>query len=104
MIDAAVFTSYAAARAAADAAMPRRKHNRPYPQSSGYEWARSVPCPTCGVSEAVDCADGRLHREREDAARAIGPAANRWIVMAPANLVMLRDGTMYDHARKVTVR
>jgi hypothetical protein len=103
MIDAAVFTSYAAARAAADAAMPRRKHNRPYPLSSGYDWGRAVPCPECGAAEGVDC-EGRYHKAREDAARASGPAANRWIVMANSNIVMLRDGTMYDHARKVTVR
>jgi len=31
----ATFDTYAAARAAADAAMPRRKHNRPYPVRYG---------------------------------------------------------------------
>jgi hypothetical protein len=34
----AVFTDYASARAAADAALPRRKHRRPYVQPSGYHW------------------------------------------------------------------
>jgi len=37
----ATFDTYAAARAAAAAAMPRRKHNRPYPVGSGYHSARA---------------------------------------------------------------
>lgn len=102
-LDTAVFTSYAAARAAADAAMPRRKHNRPYPLSSGWHWARAVPCPECGTAEGVDCPD-RLHLAREIAARFAGRSADRWIVIAPSNIVMLADGSMYDHVRKVTVR
>lgn len=36
----ATFSTRAEAQAAADAAMPRRKHNRPYPGESGYHSAR----------------------------------------------------------------
>ena len=71
----ATFDSRAEAQAAANAAMPRRKHNRPYAQSSGYHWAQA----------------GR-------------PAHDVWIVCAPSNTVLLRDGTMYDYQRQVTVR
>jgi hypothetical protein len=99
----AVFTSFADARRAADAAMPRRRRNRPYPLASGWHWGRAVPCPECSAAEGADCA-GRYHRAREDAARAAGRSADRWIVCAPSNLVLLADGTMYDHARKATVR
>lgn len=67
----ATFDSYAAARIAADAAMPRRKHNRPYPVESGYHSARSG------------------HRT--------------WLVIV-SNTALMADGTMYDHARKVTIR
>lgn len=67
----AVFDTYAAARDAADAAMPRRKHNRPYPVRSGYYSQRT----------------GR----------------DAWIVWT-GNVVLLRDGSMYDYQRKVTVR
>ena len=99
----AVFTSRAEAQAAADAAMPRRKHNRPYPVSSGWHWARSVPCPACGATADQDCTLGRLHDAREHAARAAGRSADRWIVLV-GNVVLMRDGTMYDHQRQVTVR
>lgn len=102
--DPAVFDSYVAAKAAADAAMPRRKRNRPYPQSSGWHWARSVKCPACGAEPGIDC-EGRLHVAREDLARSLPHhITDRWIVLAPTNLVLQRDGTMYDFARKVTVR
>jgi hypothetical protein len=37
----ATFDTYAAALVAARAAMPRRKHNRPYPGGSGYHSARA---------------------------------------------------------------
>lgn len=67
----AVFDSRAEAEQAADAAMPRRKHNRPYPQSSGYHSARA--------------------------------GADRWIVLAYPNVVLLRDGTMYDHVRGAAI-
>lgn len=106
----AVFDSREAAQAAADAAMPRRKHGRPYAQGSGWHWARAVPCPACDAAAGVDCQpiEGRvwrgLHSERQTAARAAGRAADRWIVCAPSNIVLLKDGTMYDHARKVTIR
>ena len=72
-LDAAVatFDTYDDARAAANAAMPRRKHNRPTPVRSGYYSARA----------------GR----------------QVWIVWT-GNVVLLRDGTMYDHQRRVTVR
>ncbi len=56
----------ATAATAASAAMPRRKHNRPYAQYGGW--------------------------------------LDLWIVYAPANLYMKKDGTMYDHQRKVAVR
>jgi hypothetical protein len=110
MTDEAVFTSYADARAAADAAMPRRKRNRPYPQSSGWHWARSIRCPICDAPIDADCrpVEGErpitLHKMREETARNLGRAADRWIVCAYPNLVMLRDGSMFDHQRKVTVR
>ena len=103
MDDVAVFSNIQRARAAADAAMPRRKHNRPYVQSSGWHWARSVACPTCGAPENVDCPEN-LHRERENAARGLRGAADRWIVAAYPNLVLLTDGRMFDTYRKVTVR
>ena len=99
----ATFASAMAAKAAADAAMPRRRHNRPYATPSGWHWARSVACPACGAAAEVDCAE-HLHREREQAARVLGAAANRWIVVAYPNVVLLRDGSMYDHQRGVTVR
>jgi hypothetical protein len=98
----AVFDSRAAAQAAADAAMPRRIHDRPYAQSSGWHWARAVACPDCGALAGADCAE-RLHRGREIAARAAGRAADRWIVCARSNVILLRDGSMYDHARGVTI-
>lgn len=106
----AVFESREAAQAAADAAMPRRIHRRPYAQGSGWHWARSVDCSACGAIAGADCipVEGRpwygLHSERQAAARAAGRAADRWIVCAPSNTVLLRDGRMYDYARKVTVR
>lgn len=108
----AVFDTREAAQAAADAAMPRRKHNRPHPQPSGWHWARAVPCPVCGAAAGTECSraaepDWRyqtLHREREAAARAAGRAADRWIVTAYANAILLRDGSMYDHQGKVTIR
>lgn len=109
-LDTAVFDSRAAAQSAADAAMPRRKHNRPYPQESGWHWARSIPCPVCNAEAGIECTRPpewryqTLHREREDAARLLGRAADRWIVCAYPNTILLRNGTMYDHARKVTVR
>jgi hypothetical protein len=99
----AVFESYAAAKTAADAAMPRRKHHRPYPQSSGWHWARAVACPTCDAPAGADCT-GRLHTLREEAARQAGRSADRWIVMAYPNIVMLRDGSMYDYQRERTIR
>lgn len=37
----ATFDTYAEARDAAAAAMPRRKHRRPYPASSGYHSTRA---------------------------------------------------------------
>jgi hypothetical protein len=37
----ATFDTYAAALVAARAAMPRRKHHRPYPVGSGYHSARA---------------------------------------------------------------
>lgn len=37
----ATFDSYAEAQTAADAAMPRRKYNRPYPQRSGFHSIRA---------------------------------------------------------------
>ena len=106
----AVFDSLAAAKSAADAAMPRRKHNRPHPVSSGYEWARVPACPACGAASGAECipVEGRpwygLHKEREAAARAMGRAADRWIVMAQPNALLLVDGSMYDYSRKVTIR
>lgn len=98
----AVFSNRMAADAAADAAMPRRIYRRPYAQASGWHWARSVACPACGAPENVDCPE-RLHREREAAARALGGAADRWIVCAYPNIILLRDGSMYDHQRQRTV-
>lgn len=71
----AVFHSRAEAQAAADRAMPRRRHNRPYPQSSGYHWDQA----------------GR-------------PAHDVYIVCAYPNAVLLVDGTMYDHQRQATIR
>jgi hypothetical protein len=70
----ATFDTRADAQRAADATMPRRKHNRPYAQSSGYHWAQA----------------GR-------------PAHDVYIVCAPSNLVLLDDGSYFD-ASKVTVR
>ena len=67
----ATFDTRAEAQAAADAAMPRRKHHRPYAQSSGYHSARA--------------------------------GHDVWIVWV-GNIVLLRDGTMYDYQREVTVR
>lgn len=58
------FTTRAEAQAAADAAMPRRKHHRPYPAFSGAEDA--------------------------------------WIVWV-GNVVLLADGSMFDHVRQATV-
>ena len=37
----ATFGSFAEAKAAADRAMPRRLHNRPHPNGSGYHSARA---------------------------------------------------------------
>ena len=37
----ATFATWREAQAAAEALMPRRKHNRPYPQRSGYHSARA---------------------------------------------------------------
>ena len=71
----ATFDTRADAQIAADAAMPRRKHNRPYAQPSGYHWAQA----------------GR-------------PTHDVYIVCAHPNTVLLRDGTMYDHARQTVVR
>lgn len=71
----ATFDTRAEAQAAADAAMPRRMHNRPYPQPSGYHWAQA----------------GR-------------PAHDVYIVAAHPNTVLLRDGSMYDYQRQGTVR
>jgi hypothetical protein len=72
-LDAAIatFDTYAAAREAANAAMPRRKHNRPYPNGSGYHSARA--------------------------------GHDVWIVWT-GNVVLLRDGSMYDYQRRVTIR
>lgn len=99
-LDTAVFTSYAAARAAADAAMPRRKHNRPYPVESGYEAVASVPCPVCGTPAGAECLGAPVwHDERVKAARNV----HRWIVWT-GNIILLADGSMYDYQRKVTVR
>lgn len=67
----ATFDTRSEAQAAADAAMPRRKHNRPWPNLYGYASARA----------------GR----------------DQWIVYV-GNVILLDDGTMYDHQRKVTVR
>lgn len=67
----ATFNTYAAARAAADRAMPRRKHDRPYPLNSGYHSARA--------------------------------GHDVWIVWV-GNVVLLRDGSMYDHQRQRTIR
>jgi hypothetical protein len=104
-MDEAVFDSYPAAKAAADAAMPRRKHNRPRQVSSGWHWARSVLCPTCSAEPDRECVGGRLHPEREAFVRTLPHSVtDRWIVMAPTNIVMLADGSMFDFARKVTVR
>lgn len=61
----AKFTTRAEAKAAADQAMPRRKHNRPYPQFVG--------------------------------------AYDAWTVMAYANIVLMSDGSMYNHQRNTTV-
>jgi hypothetical protein len=61
----ATFPTRAEAMAAAARAMPRRKHNRPYPAFSGHE--------------------------------------NAWIVWV-GNVVLLTDGTMYDHQRRAVVR
>lgn len=68
----ATFATRAEALAAADAVMPRRKHNRPYPVRSGYYSSRA------GV--------------------------DRWIVWVGNVVLLLDDGTMYDHQRKVTVK
>lgn len=70
--DIAQFTSRADAQAAADAAMPRRKHGRPYAQSSGYHSARA--------------------------------GHDVWIVLAPSNTALMKDGSMYDCQRRVTIR
>ncbi len=67
----ATFDTYAAARTAADAAMPRRKHNRPHPVGSGYHSALA--------------------------------GHDVWIVWT-GNVTLLRDGSMYDHQRRVTIR
>lgn len=67
----ATFDSREAAQAAADAAMPRRKHDRPQPAESGYHSARE--------------------------------GGRRWIVWV-GNITLMRDGSMYDYQRKVTVR
>lgn len=69
----ATFASRAEAQAAADAAMPRRIHNRPYPIASGYHWAQA----------------GR-------------PAHDVYIVHV-GNALLLDDGTMYDHQRRITI-
>lgn len=68
----ATFDSWAEARDAANAVMPRRKHNRPYPIRYGRASALA----------------GR----------------DQWIVHTAGNVVLLRDGTMYDFQRQVTVR
>lgn len=106
MTATAVFESREAAQRAADGAMPRRKHNRPYAQQSGWHWARALACPTCGAEAGAVCVGTtyNVHREREAAARAAGSAADRWIVCARPNIVMLRSGAMWDFARSVTVR
>lgn len=67
----ATFDTFAAAKAAADAVMPRRKHNRPYPVGSGYH--------------------------------SVHAGHDVWIVLV-GNVTLLRDGSMYDHQRRVTVR
>jgi hypothetical protein len=54
--------------------MPRRKHNRPYPVSSGYHWAQA----------------GR-------------PSHDVFIVWV-GNALLLRDGSMYDHQRGRVIR
>ena len=59
------FPTRAEAAIAADSAMPRRKHDRPYPAFSG--------------------------------------AYDAWIVWV-GNIVLLRDGTMYDYQRGRAVR
>lgn len=67
----ATFDTRAEAMAAANAAMPRRTHNRPYPHGSGYHSARA--------------------------------GHDVWIVYV-GNVVLLRDGRMYDFQRQVAIR
>ena len=67
----ATFDTYGAAKEAAAAAMPRRKHNRPQPARSG--------CYSVRAGHDV------------------------WIVWT-GNIVLLRDGAMYDYQRGITVR
>jgi hypothetical protein len=74
MDNVATFDSWAEAKRAADAAMPRRKHNRPYPLASGYEWARAG-------------------RPRHDV-----------FIVLTGNIVLMSDGSMFDYQRRVTVR
>lgn len=62
----ALFDSREEAQAAADAAMPRRKHDRPHPTRYGRASALA----------------GR----------------DQWIVWV-GNVILLRDGSMYDHQR-----
>jgi hypothetical protein len=58
----ATFDTYAAAKAAADAARPRRKHNRPYPAASGYHSARAGrDVWIILVGNAVLLRDGRMY-------------------------------------------
>lgn len=105
-LNEAVFESRADAVAAASAAMPRRKRNRPYALSSGYHAVRAVACPECGATPSVACDKpfDAPHEARIRACRDAGRSADRWIVVAPSNLILRRDGSMFDHVRGVVIR
>lgn len=68
----ATFDSRADAQAAADAAMPRRKHNRPHPNGSGYHSARAGHNVwIVYVGNAVLLRDGTMYdHQRQTAIRA----------------------------------
>ena len=68
----ATFDTRAEAQAAANAAMPRRKHNRPYPNGSGYHSARAGhDVWIVYVGNAVLLRDGTMYNhQRQTAIRA----------------------------------
>lgn len=64
----ATFDSRAAAQTAADGALPRRKHNRPYPVGSGYHSARAGHAVwIVWVGNAVLLRDGSMYDHQRQA-------------------------------------